>query len=182
MRKRTHRLFWGMPWWVWVLCILLPGTEIFLHAFMPLLLPQEAASTGFHIGDTPFFLTSMDAFVNGFDSPYATCQSPLGGASVRYFMLPHHWLYGAIGWVAHTLGITPFLMLGLANALCGFLYLVSAYFLLRRLIPRHVSSAFLIFTLGGGRGWNPLFAVCAYGLGRCRWFLKRAFIAMPAMN
>ncbi len=152
MRKRTHSLFLGMPWWVWALCILLPGTEIFLHAFMPLLLPQEAAFTGFHIGDTPFFLTSMNIFVNCFDSPYATCQSPAGLASAQYFMLPHHWLYGAIGWTAHVLSVAPFLMLGFANALCGFLYLVSAYFLLRRLIPRHVSYAFLIFTLGGGAG------------------------------
>lgn len=134
------------------LIIGLSAIDPLTHIWLKFGLPPRMAHTGFHIGDTPFFLTSMRIFQNGFYSPYAASQSPLAAHSIAYFALPHHWLYGAIGSIGDLFRVDPFLWLGMANGVCGAFYLFMVYRFLRKLTPARANLAFAIFSLGGGLG------------------------------
>ncbi len=140
------------PPWVWLLCLAIALIEPITHFVLRHGLPDSIVFTGLHIGDTPFFLTSMDIFANGFFSPYADCQSTLGTHNPAYFALPHHWLYGALGGLAHLAGVSTFLALGVANGLAAGAYLYAVYQFLRTATPQLAHRAFLLFTLGGGLG------------------------------
>ena len=83
-----------IPWWVFAIIFGLAAVEPVTHLWLRYGLGGGIVHTGFHIGDTPFFLTSMQIFENGFHSPYVICGT--GTHDVSFFALPHHWVYG--GW------------------------------------------------------------------------------------
>ncbi len=139
-----------MPKSVCCIIIGLALIEPIMHLALPYMVGEGQAHTGFHIGDTPFFLTAMDSLRNGFQSPYALPDSPLGTANAAYYALPHHWLYGVIGWVAALVGLSDFIALGLANGLCGAFYLYAAWRVLQVLWPERALNSFYLFSLGGG--------------------------------
>ena len=134
--------------------------EPVMHLAIPHMVGEGQVHTGFRIGDTPFFFTAMDSLRSGFESPYATCDSPMGQANAAYFALPHHWVYGILGWCAALIGLSDFIALGLANGLCGGLYLFAAWRLLQALWPERARDAFLLFSLGGGLA-GVLYTVCS---------------------
>ncbi len=142
----------AIPRWIWGLIIVVSVVEPITHAVLLHGLPETLAPTGLHIGDTAFFLTAMRIFLNGFDSPYATCQSPEGYASASYFNVPHDWLYGLLGLIAGNTGVPPFLVLGAANGLGVLLYLLAVYGFLRETAGGRANLAFLLFVLCGGLG------------------------------
>ncbi|MBI2426128.1 MAG: hypothetical protein HYV27_25115 [Candidatus Hydrogenedentes bacterium] len=144
----------GTPRWVWLIIVLIAAIDPLQHFWLYLWAPAGWAHTGFHIGDTPFFLTAMDMFNSGFASPYAVSGSPLGAASASYFALPHHWLYGVLGTLATLLHVPHFLALGVLNGAGGALYLYAVYRFLAAVQPVLARRAFVLFTLGGGlAGW-----------------------------
>lgn len=148
------------PRWVWGIILGLAAIDPLQHIWLLLWMPEGWAHTGFHIGDTPFFLTAMNMFQTDFASPYAVCSAD--PASWRYFALPHHWVYGALGAAASALHLSHFLALGLANGLCGALYLYAVYRFLCAAQPALARTAFLLFSLGGGLGgWLYLLALIA---------------------
>ena len=140
-----------IPWWVFAIIFGLAAVEPVTHLWLRYGLGGGIVHTGFHIGDTPFFLTSMQIFENGFHSPYVICGT--GTHDVSFFALPHHWVYGALGYVGGVVGSPHFLTLGFANALFGGLYLWLAYRFMRCVaVGKIADRAFLLFTLGGGLG------------------------------
>ena len=141
-----------VPGWVWGAACLAGGLEPFSHLWLKHGLPANAAFTGFHIGDDPFFLTAMRIFTNGFFSPYATCTSSEGSHSLRFFALPHHWIYGALGLIAATLHVDPFILLGWANGVATACYVLAVYFFLRTALPQRAPLAFVLFLFSGGLG------------------------------
>lgn len=112
----------------------------------------DMVHSGFRIGDTPFFLTAMNIFSSDFFSPYATCQSADGSNNPWLFALPHHWIYGALGWIASCLHLDHFLMLGIANGLAGAFYLWMVLRFLRYVAPQRAEMAFALFCFSGGLG------------------------------
>ncbi len=141
----------NIPRWVLALIMLFGLVEPLTHLWLGHGLPGAARHTGFHIGDTPFFLTAMQLFDADFTSPYVPCAEA-SESHYAYFALPHHFVYGAIGYLASLLRLDAFLALGLANGLAGMAYLLAAYVFMRAAAPRLANRAFLLFTLGGGLG------------------------------
>jgi hypothetical protein len=137
------------PPWLYPLIALLAAVNPLTHLWLLYGLPEGLSATGFHIGDTPFFLTAMSAARNVDFAPYALCDAS-GAFGASSFALPHHYLYIALGHAAHALGVPDFLLLGLANALCGVLYLWAVWSFMRVALLRVAPRAFLLFTLGGG--------------------------------
>ena len=140
-----------IPGWILVLVLAFGLVEPLTHLWLSHGLPDTVRHTGFHIGDTPFFLTAMQLFEAGFSSPYVPCAEA-AQSRFAYFALPHHFVYGAIGYLAKLLRIDPFLALGFANGVSGMAYLLAAYAFMRAAAPRLANRAFLLFTLGGGLG------------------------------
>lgn len=156
------------------LALLQPAT----HCWLKYGLSGSMAHSGFSIGDTPFFLTAMKIFSNDFFSPYVTCQSTDGAHNAWLFALPHHWLYGALGWVAGLVRLDPFILLGIANGLCGAFYLWMVLRFLRYVTPQRAEPAFALFCLSGGLGGAAWLISLAMGLqsqpGFELWFHRLA--------
>lgn len=166
-----------IPGWALALMLALAAIEPLTHLWLTCGLPEGMAHTGFHIGDTPYFLTPMKMFQTGFLSHYATCRSALPPHTPAWFALPHHWLYGGIGLLGALLGLAPFLALGLANGLCGFLFLWAVYRFLRMAARDCANLAFALFTLGGGLAgvvWLLAGLAGARGAGFEAWFHRFA--------
>lgn len=145
MKPRRH-----MPLWVMALIAALAAIDPITHLVLTYALPERLAATGFHIGDTPFFLTAMAAGRNGFFSPYALCDPATAAFADGVFSLPHHYLYMLLGVLAQALGLSDFIALGLANAAFGAFYLAAVWCFMQAALPRMAPRAFLLFTLGGG--------------------------------
>ena len=148
------------------------------HCWLKYGLSGAIAHSGFSIGDTPFFLTAMRIFTNDFFSPYVTCQSSDGNHNAWLFALPHHWLYGALGGVAQVAHLDPFIVLGIANGLCGAFYLWMVLRFFRYVIPQRAGLAFALFCFAGGLGGVAWLASLALGLqsqsGFELWFHRLA--------
>lgn len=138
--------------WPWLLIALIALIEPATHAWLKYGWVGAGAHSGLHIGDTPFFLTSMRIFTNDFFSPYAVCTSSEGPNNPWLFALPHHWVYGGLGWIADRIGLDAFLALGIANGLAGAFFLAMALRFFRFVMPARADLAFVIFCLGGGIG------------------------------
>lgn len=138
--------------WVYFLIAGIALVEPATHLWLKYGLTGDAAHSGLHIGDTPFFLTDMRIFTNGFFSPYVPCGSSEGSNNPSLFALPHHWVYGALGWIAHQVHLDPFLALGFANGLAGAFYLWMALRFFRYVIPDRANLAFVLLCCGGGIG------------------------------
>lgn len=164
--------------WPYAVILLLALIQPLTHLWLQYGLSGEVRHSGFAIGDTPFFLTDMGIFTNDFYSPYVACESEGGSNNASLFALPHHWLYGALGWIASLLHLHPFLMLGIANGLGAAFYLLMALRFFRYVIPRRANLAFALFCFGGGLGGVAWLASLALGLqsdpGFELWFHRLA--------
>jgi hypothetical protein len=75
-----------------------------------------------------------------------------------------------VGEIGRILQVPPFLFLGIANGICGALYLLAVYGFLRRIVPRLALRAFVLFVLGGGLGGIAYVYAQAYGMTAEPWF------------
>lgn len=155
------------PRWVWAIIIVLSALQPMMLCWTRYAPPEGAVPTGLQIPDSALFLYSMDMFNTRFESRYATCQSAEGAHSVRFYAVPHLWLYGTLGLVAAAVRINPYFLYGVANGAGALLYLWIIYRFLREAAPRHANRAFLLFTLSGGPG--GLLYVLTGGLGLHSW-------------
>ncbi len=147
----SERRSWraALPYGVMVLLALIePLTHLWiLHGA-----PPDSVPTGVHTGDSSHHLIAMESFATGFASPFATCKAEAGSRDFGYFAVPIFLLYALLGEFGRMAGIAPFLFLGLANGLGGFLLLWNVYRFLRRVAPREAALAFYLYALGGGLG------------------------------
>lgn len=150
--------------WVYLLILAFALIEPATHLWLKYGLSGDVAHSGLHIGDTPFYLTDMRIFGNGFHSPYVLCSSVEGPENPWLFALPHHWLYGGLGWLSAALHLDDFLVLGFANGLCGAFYLWMALRFFRYVMPDKANLAFLFLCLGGGLGGLVWLATLPLGL------------------
>jgi len=153
-----------MPAWVWVVAAVLAATQPVLCLWTTYAPPAGLVSTGLHVPDSALFLHAMRMFRTGFESLYATCQSPYGSHSIAYFPLPHLWLYGALGAVARLIALPDFIAYGLANGLGAFVYLLVVYAFLREVAPKQANLAFVLYAVSGGLGGILYIATGALGL------------------
>lgn len=140
------------PRWPWVIIVGFALIEPLTHVWLQYGLSGDVVHSGFHIGDTPFFLWDMQIFTNNFYSPYVVCTSAEGANNPWLYALPHHWMYATLGWLAHTIHLDPFLALGIANGLGGAFYLWMALCFFRYVIPARANLAFVLLCFGGGLG------------------------------
>lgn len=152
------------PRWVWGLILALAAIQPVVHLLALYAAPDDTVPTGLDIPDSALFRYSMDMIPSGLHSHYATCQSELGDASIRFYSVPHLWLYGLLGLVTRVLPGDPFLYYGLANGLGALLYLWVVYRLLVLVSPAHAGPAFLLFALSGGPGGLLYLAAALAGL------------------
>ena len=136
---------------VLLLSLALASTQPLIGLWLAYAPPPGYAATGLHIPDSALFLQSMRMFSNGFESQYVTCQSP-AISGIQFYPLPHLWLYGMLGLVARTLGISDFAMYFLANGIGAFVYLLAVYFFLREVARQNWRLPFVLFCLSGGLG------------------------------
>ena len=140
------------PWWVWVIMIALPCIMPLTFLWIAYFPPAGTTPTGIQGVDGAVFINCMRMFETGFYTPFANCHAPLGGHSSAYFAAPFFWMYGVLGAIGRCIHANEFLLLGVANGVGGFLYLLAAYFFLRTAFPRQANLAFLLFALAGGPG------------------------------
>ena len=148
------------PAFVWAICTFFALLQPLVHVLVMYGAPDDVVPTGLHKPDSAIYLHAMQMFETGFHSPYATCQSPVGDHSVRFFLHPAYVIYGAAGELASWIGISNFMMLGIVNGLAGLCYLLAAYHLLRAMAPRYAAAAFVLFTCSGGLG-GPIYMISA---------------------
>jgi len=147
------------PWTVVLLIVALSLIEPVSHLWIAHAPPPGTRPSGLHTLDTYAYHSAMLYFGDGYYSPYATCQSPVGDRDPSLYALPHHHLYG---WAGILTGgwLPPFQALGLVNGLGMALMLVCAWRLLRDVFPALSYRAFLLFCLWGGAG-GLLYVVAA---------------------
>lgn len=151
MNSPEQKMIWqrqGIAALILVLAALQPAVHLWTR-YAP---PADTVPTGLHIIDSALLMYCMDMFDNGYYSGYATCQAPEGDASIKYYAVPHLWLYGVFGVMARAFQMDYFLFNGLANGMCALLFLVAAYHLIRRMIPANAEKAFVLFALSAGPG------------------------------
>ena len=144
--------------------LVLAGVQPLLLFWMAHSPPEGTVPTGLHIGDSALFLYCMRMFETGFESLYATCQSPHGTHGIVFYPVPQLWPYGVLGLVARALGIDDLTFYGIANGLGALFYLAIVYWLLREAVPGQANLAFLLFALSGGLGGILYVAAWALGL------------------
>lgn len=152
------------PRWVWGVIAGLAATQPLIGLWLTYAVPAGYASSGLHIPDSALFLHSMDMFATGFESRYATCLSPWGWQSFRYFPLPHLWLYGALGALTSWVPLPRLVIYTAANGLGAAVYLYVVYRFLRVVAAHLAGRAFLLFTLSGGLGGLLYAATALAGL------------------
>jgi hypothetical protein len=142
----------GTPWWVWAIMIALPAIMPLTFLWIAYFPPLGTTPTGIHGVDGAVFINCMRMFETGFYTPFANCHAPLGTYSSAYFAAPFFWMYGFLGALGRLIHVNEFLLLGIANGVGGFLYLLAAYFFLRTAFPKQANLAFALFALAGGPG------------------------------
>ncbi len=152
------------PKWVWLIMIALPAVMPITFAWIAFFPPDGAAPTGIHGVDGAVFINCMRMFESGFYTPFANCHALLGNHSSAYFAAPFFWMYGLLGALGRIIHANEFLLLGIANGVGGFLYLLAAYFLLRTAFPKQADLAFALFALAGGPGGVLYIATWVLGL------------------
>jgi hypothetical protein len=154
MKTNRERPAWPAPSKRTLLLVILvlasiePLTHLWLHGYRD----PAAAGTGIHTGDSAHHLLCMRAPETSFNSPFATCRSPLGIQDWRYFATPFFLFYAGIGGAAFLLNLNHFLVLGLLNGIGGALYLLAVWRFLCVALPRNAHRSMLLFMLGGGLG------------------------------
>jgi hypothetical protein len=140
------------PWPVLAALALVAALPLLSHALAAGCPPPGAVPSGLLTVDSATYLVAMRDARPPHASAYAPCGAAWGPADPRYYALPHHRLYGALGLLADALRLPHFTALALGNALATALYLLAAWALLRRAVPELARPAFLLFALGGGLG------------------------------
>ncbi|MBX3178838.1 MAG: hypothetical protein KF886_15900 [Candidatus Hydrogenedentes bacterium] len=140
------------PRWAWALILGLAATQPLLYGITRLAPPEATVPTGLTIPDSALFLHSLDMFPSGFHSNYAACQAPEGDSSLRYYSVPHLWLYGVLGPLVRALPGDALFYYALANGLGALALLWAVHRFLIEAIPRHANAAFVLFALSGGPG------------------------------
>lgn len=167
-----------LPRWPWVAAILLGLTQPLVHLCLVYLPPEGAVHSGLSVPDSALFLQSMDMFQTGFYSPYAICDSPWGEYSLRYYSVPHLWVYGVLGWLGHWVNADNFLLLGIVNGLSLSFYLVMVWRFLLVITPSIAQPAFALFALSSGPAGLIWLATAPFGIhdspGFERWFFRFA--------
>lgn len=139
------------PFWVWLLISTLAATQPALLLWVRYAPPEGAVPTGLQIPDSALFLQSMRMAEKGLETPYATSDlTDTGRRGVRFYAVPHLWLYGVLGMLARWLHLADYTLYGLANGVGVFFYLLAVFRLLQALVPASCGRAFLLFTLSGG--------------------------------
>ncbi|MCC6795488.1 MAG: hypothetical protein IT366_10240 [Candidatus Hydrogenedentes bacterium] len=166
------------PLFVWFVGAFFALMQPLVHALVLYGASGDVVPTGLHKPDSAIYLHAMRMFETGFHSPYATCQSPIGDHSVRFFLHPTYVVYGAAGELASSLRVSEFVMLGIVNGLAGLCYLLAVYHLLRAVAPRYAMPAFLLFTCSGGLG-GVVYAIAAVSgvtdsVSFSQWFYRFA--------
>lgn len=154
----------GLPVWVIVVSAMLASTEPLSHVWLASFPPEGAVSTGLRIHDDVFFIHSMRMFETDFFSPFASCKSEFGQHHVGFYPATFHWLYGAVGALGRMAHGDEFLVLGVANGLGAFLYLLALYVFFRAAVPAYAPSAYLLCLCGGGVGGALYAGAGALGL------------------
>ena len=129
---------------------LLALSQPLVHLALRFLPPEGAVHSGLSVPDSALFLQSMDMLFNGFHSPYAMCGSEWTEHSLRYYSVPHLWVYGLLGMVSHLLRWDPFLWLGVANGISLGFYLYMVWRFLCAVAPAIAQPAFALFALSSG--------------------------------
>lgn len=129
---------------------LLALTQPLVHFALRFLPPEGAVHSGLSVPDSALFIQSMDMFFNGFHSPYAMCKSEWTEHSLRYYSVPHLWVYGLLGMVSHLLRWDSFLWLGVANGISLGFYLYMVWRFLCAVAPAIAQPAFALFALSSG--------------------------------
>lgn len=148
------------PWRVWSICIFFALLQPVTHALVRYCAPEGAVPTGLHKPDSAIFIHAMRMFDTGFWSPYATCRSPFGDWSTRYFTTPFYILYAIAGTAGSALGVHEFMTLGAANGVGAACYLLAVYHFMRAVAPHRADRAFALLSFSGGLG-GTLYLVCA---------------------
>lgn len=165
MQDNSQRQANGLtPRWVWALIVGLALLEPVIHIWLQWFPLPGGVATGLHTGDSHVYLHSMRALHTDFYSPYASAHAPLGMHSWRYYAVPAHMVYAALGGVTHLLHIPELVALGLLNGLSAALYLFGAWRFLQVAAPKVSKLAFALFALGGGPGGLLFLGTMAAGL------------------
>ena len=154
---------------VLVLSLALALTQPLIGLWLACAPPAGYVATGLHIPDSSLFLQSMRMFFNGFESQYATCQAA-ATSGIRFYPLPHLWLYGVLGAVARLAGVTDFAMYFIGNGAGAFVYLLAVYFFLREVAGLKWRLPFALFCLSGGLGGVLYLASRVLGLHEAAGF------------
>lgn len=142
----------AIPWWIIAIIVFVPMWPVAAYVMGLRFIPPHMTPTGLAATDDPQFFHCMRMFATDFFCPYASCHAPLGTHAAGYYCIPYYWLYGVIGSCGRLLAIPEFWMLRLANTAGGIAYLATVYVFLRTVFPRWQTTAFLLYTLGGGLG------------------------------
>ena len=141
----------GINYRIWILIIALALAAPMTQIGIQFISPNDTAPTGMMLaGDSSVLLQCMRMFTSDFYSPYASVESSIGLSSYRFFMAPHFWLYAPLGPMAKLLHISEFLLLGFANGISAFIYLLAVYLLMRNIAKSNADLAFVLFCLSGG--------------------------------
>jgi len=148
------------PLRVWLICAFFALLQPLMHALVQYCPPTDTVITGLHKPDSAIYIAVMRMFETGFYSPYATCQSPIGTHSARFFSHPSYVPYAIVGSLRPFLNMSDFTMLGIADGVGGFFYLLAVYRFLLAVVPKLAGRAFALFAFSGGLG-GPIYLVCA---------------------
>lgn len=141
-----------MPRWVVAAIVVYACVPPLTHAWLHYAPPEGTVHTGLHIPDSVIFLHAMDMFASGFDSPYASAESPWGDASPHYYPAPFLWMYGVLGFLGRMLHFDSFLWLGLLNGFGLAVYLAATFAFMQRVDDSRGPLAFAAYLLLGGVG------------------------------
>lgn len=147
-----------IPRWVYAVIVVLASVGPLSHFWIAGYESGDGVPSGLSNADSAIYLQCMRMLRNGFYSPYASCKALNGPNDIAFLPAPFHWLYAVLGVFAGLARVDDFLFLGLANGVCGAIYLYVTYHFLRVAAPRQANLAFLLFALGGGLG-GVLYAV-----------------------
>ncbi len=162
--------------WEFLLIAALALISPVVSVWVALCPPAGFQPSGLHTVDSYAYLSAMAHYREGYFSPYAKCNSPLGDHHPSLYVLPHHRLYGTLGMVAEAFHVPSYYVLACANALSLMVLLFGALYLLRVTVPRQARLAFFLFALGGGAGGILYMVTSIFGLQQDpafpKWFFR----------
>lgn len=151
------------PRWVFALIVAMGLLPLFNTALLLGFPPPGTVSSGLHTVDTYCYITPMREMPNGFASPYARVENGTMPSGTKYYGMPYHYLYGALGGLNSLVGLPPLWALAIANSLGIALLFWSVWCLLSAFFPQVRGGAFLLAVFGGGLGGATGFLAIMFG-------------------